>query len=80
MKEHLNASICIWCGNKLQEACVAHCQDEGRYRYLTPATLPHWEAPPGLPPFRELMELPAIERLALVYLALAYAQQERERE
>jgi hypothetical protein len=72
-------AICAWCGNKNQEVCVEHCQAERQYRYLEPATLPDWELSPELPPFRVLMALPAIERLALIYLAAAYIQRAAER-
>ena len=74
-----NPAICAWCGNKNQEVCVERCQAERQYRYLEPATLHDWEMAPELPPFRVLMALPAIERLALVYLAAAYMQRVAER-
>jgi hypothetical protein len=74
-----NPRICIWCANRGQEVCHTRCTTEGRYRFLVPATLAHWELPPELPPFRLLMELPAIERLALLYLAAEYAHRAAER-
>jgi hypothetical protein len=74
-----NRAICAWCGNKNQEVCVERCQAERQYRYLEPATLHDWELPPELPPFRVLMALPAIERLALIYLTAAYMQRAAER-
>ena len=55
----------------MQDVCV-ECEEEGQYTFLEPASLHHWELPPELPAFRELAELPAIERLAMVYLRLAY--------
>ena len=58
---------------------MASCQQEGHYRYLEPAPLASWEALPELPPFRELLELPAVERLALVYLAAFYERRQKER-
>ena len=51
---------------------MVDCQAEGRYRYLDPAPLPHWEQPPELPPFRKLLDLTASERLAFVYLDAHY--------
>jgi hypothetical protein len=78
MAEEPNPAICAWCGNKNQEVCVERCQGEHQYRYLEPATLHDWESPPELPPFRVLMALPAIERLALIYLVAAYRQQAAE--
>ena len=80
MRETLNASICIWCANKMVDVCFERCQAEGRYRYLVPEHLADWELPPELPPFRELIELPAIERLALVYLAACYERQRLTKE
>ena len=74
-----NPAICAWCGNKDQEVCVERCQAERQHRYLEPATLHDWEMAPELPPFRVLMALPAIERLALIYLAAAYMQRAAER-
>jgi hypothetical protein len=72
MKETLNPRICAWCANKGQEVCYAHCQEELRYRYLVPASLARWESPPELPPFRDLLDYPAVERLALIYLCTCY--------
>jgi hypothetical protein len=74
-----NPAVCAWCGNKNQEVCVERCQAERQYRYLEPATLHDWELPPELLSFRVLMALPAIERLALIYLATAYMQRQAER-
>ena len=79
MKEGLNPAICAWCANKGQQVCLESCVPEGRYRYLAPAGLADWELPPELPPFRELMDLPAIERLALVYLAAVYERRMAEK-
>jgi hypothetical protein len=70
-----NMGICVWCRNKTVDVCLALCQPEGRYRYLEPETLADWESIPELPPFPELLDLPASERLALVYLSLYYRQQ-----
>ena len=75
----INPAICAWCANKQQEVCVERCQEEGSYRYLEPATLAHWELPPELPSFRVLMALPALERLALIYLAVVYERRQAER-
>ena len=76
MKER-NLKICTWCINREQEACVEKCQPEGSYRYLEPDGLSDWEQPPELPPFRELVDLSARERLALIYLNSVYRQTER---
>ena len=70
----LNMGICIWCANREQEVCVERCRQEGKYRYLVPEALADWEEPPELPPFRELVDLPARERLGLIYLDAAYRQ------
>lgn len=80
MNPELNAAICAWCGNRYQEVCLTRCQEELRYRYLEPAPLSSWELPPELPPFRELVDLPAAERLALIYLAAVYAQRTTEQD
>jgi hypothetical protein len=66
--------ICRWCANRTRDVCFERCQAEGRYRYLEPEPEPVWRAPFALPPFRELVDLPAAERLALLYLAAHYAQ------
>jgi len=58
------------------DVCLEECQAEGRYRYLEPDTLEDWEPGPRLPPFRELLDLPASERLALIYLSTYYSEQE----
>ena len=68
-----NMGICVWCGNRGYEMCLP-CQQEGRYRHLEPALLEPWEGPPELPAMRELVDLPAPERLALVWLSIRYHQ------
>ena len=78
MKETLNPRICLYCANQGQEVCMAPCQQEGHYRYLEPALLASWEALPELPPFRDVLELPAVERLALIYLAAVYERRTKE--
>lgn len=70
-----NMRVCIWCANRNQEVCVEVCQMEGKYRYLEPELPRPWELPPELPPFRELVDLPAGERLALIYLSAFYKQE-----
>ena len=79
MNEMPNQAICVWCANRQQEVCVTRCEQEGRYRYLEPAPLASWEQPPELPRFRDLMMLPATERLALIYLAAVYERREAQR-
>jgi len=66
--------ICRWCAAAIRDVC-ARCAAEGRYRYLEPEPPPVWKRPFALPPFRELVDLPAAERLALLYLAAYYAQE-----
>jgi len=76
MTKARNMAICIWCRNRTVDVCLAHCQPEGRYRYLEPDTLEFWEPGPRLPPVRELLELPAVERFALIYLSAYYHSQQ----
>ena len=68
-----NMRICVWCGNRSCEVCLP-CQQEGRYRNLEAAPLDPWEQPPELPAMRELVDLPAQERLALIWLSVRYIQ------
>ena len=69
-----NMRICVWCGNRDRQACMA-CQLEGEYyRHLEPAPLESWEQPPELPAMRELVDLPAQEKLALIWLSVRYCQ------
>jgi hypothetical protein len=70
-----NMHICVWCRNKTVDVCLAKCQPEGRYHYLEPDDLESWEPGPRLPPFRELVEMPPHERLALIYLSAHYGEQ-----
>jgi len=70
--------ICTYCANKLHDVCVA-CSEEGRYRFLEADTLASWESPPELPSMREVVDLPAAERLALLWLAVRFAERERVR-
>ena len=71
-----NMGICIWCRNRMVDVCLEKCQAEGRYRYLEPDDLESWEPGARLPPFRELMDLPAHERLALIYLSAYYSERD----
>ena len=70
---HHNTRICVWCGNRSREMCLP-CQQEGKYRHLEPAPLDPWEQPPELPAMRELVDLPAEERLTSVSLSIRYSQ------
>jgi hypothetical protein len=70
-----NMRICVWCRNRTGDICLEKCQPEGRYRYLEPDTPESWEAGPELPSFIELVDLPAPDRLALIYLSLYYREQ-----
>ena len=78
-KRTRNERICVWCRNRMVDVCPTACQPEGRYRYLDPDELEIWEAGPELPPFRELVDLPAVERLALLYLTACYQARALER-
>jgi hypothetical protein len=71
-----NEGICVWCRNKTVDVCLALCQPEGHYRYLEPDVLEDWEPGPRLPPFCKLVDLPAYERLALIYLSAYYGAQD----
>lgn len=74
-----NMSICSWCSNRQREDCAA-CQAEGKYRHLVPELPASWELPPSPPPFRELVDLPAGERLAIIYLVIYYLDWQSKRE
>ena len=67
-----NEAICAYCVNRGGEACTTRCRPEGRYRYLEPETLDHWELPPELPPYREMVDLPAPEVRAIIWLHAYY--------
>ena len=69
-----NMRICVWCGNRDHQVCMS-CQQEGKYRHLEAAPLDPWEQPPELPAMRELVDLPARERLALIWLNIRYWDQ-----
>ena len=79
-KRERNERICIWCRNRMVEVCLTACQPEGRYRNLEPDELQDWEAGPELPPFRDLVDLSAAERLALLYLSACYHERALHRE
>lgn len=70
----MNPKICLYCANRTVDVCV-DCAEEGAYRYLSPERLPSWESPPQLPPMRELVDWPAYERLAIVYLVSWYQRE-----
>ena len=69
----VNPEICIWCRNRMQDVCPP-CQEEGKYRWLEPETLADWELPPELPPMRKLVDCPAADRLAIIWLNASYRQ------
>lgn len=71
-----NMRICRWCQYSMVDVCLEKCQPEGRYRYLKPNELMEWESIPHLPPFRDLVDLSAHERLALLYLSAYYSEQD----
>ena len=68
MESH--GTVCVWCANRDHEVCEP-CGQEG-LRYLVPEPLPTWEAAPTLPPMRDLVGMAPWQRLAWLYLALAY--------
>lgn len=74
----INPNICPWCANKTTDVCE-ECGKEGRYRFLEADSLPQWETPPELPSMRHLVDMPAAERLAIIWLAARYAERERTR-
>lgn len=71
----LDPRICTWCINRDREICIEECAPEGKYRYLEPVALEHWEPPPPLPPFCELVDSPAYAKLAFVFLGLHYLRE-----
>lgn len=70
----MNPKICLYCANRTTDVCPK-CREEGVYRYLSPEVLPLWEAPPKLPPMRELVDWKAADRLAMVYLVSWYQRE-----
>ena len=75
MAERLNGAsqeICIWCVNQNRETCIAECAPEGNFRHLAPEALEPGEMGPELPPMRQLVDKPAEERLAIVWLNSHY--------
>lgn len=42
-------------------------------------TLHSWEQPPELPSMRQLVDMPAADRLALMYITIMLEQRERTR-
>jgi len=71
-RKERNMNLCIWCSNQFRDVCVRECQRQCHYQYLEPEEIESWETPPKLPSFRELLALPAEERLAIIYLVLYY--------
>jgi hypothetical protein len=72
--------ICIWCGNNNRDVCQEECQPEGKYRHLAPVPPDPWEVAPSPPDFRELVDLPAAERLAVLWLSVYYLDRAHKRE
>ena len=70
-------AICAYCVNRGNDACNTECRPEGKYRYLEPETLDHWELPPELPPFRKLVDMGGAEVRAIIWLH-AYYQSRRD--
>ena len=67
-----NMAICNYCLNRNTYECEFECQPEGRYRYLEPEPLPAWEMPPELPPYREMVDMPAADVRAMIWLHAYY--------
>jgi hypothetical protein len=65
-------AICNYCLNRNKYECEFECQPEGKYRYLEPEPLPQWEAPPPLPPYREVADMPLEDALATIWLHAYY--------
>lgn len=78
MEKQVNPKICLYCINRTSSVCEV-CQTEGRYRFLEVETLPNWEPLPELPSMREIVDLPASERLAILWLHVRYGERERTR-
>ena len=70
----VSREICIWCANQNRDVCVEECRPEGKYRHLVPEALEPGEMGPELPPMRELIDKPAEERLAVVWLNSYYKE------
>ena len=69
-------AICNYCLNRNTYECEFECQPEGKYRYLEPEPLPQWEAPPQLPPYREVADMPLEDALAIIWLHAYYRDPE----
>jgi len=67
-----NMAICNYCLNQNKYECGFECQPEGRYRYLEPEPLLDWEMPPELPPYREMVDMPAADVRAMIWLHAYY--------
>ena len=67
-----NMAICNYCLNRNKYECQSECLPEGRYRYLEPEPLPAWEMPPELPPYREMVDMPAADVRAMIWLHAYY--------
>jgi hypothetical protein len=67
-------AICNYCLNRNTYECESECQSEGKYRYLEPEPLPQWEMPPQVPSFRVLVDMPAADVLATIWLHAYYLE------
>ena len=67
-----NMAICNYCLNRNTYECEFECQPEGRYRYLEPEPLLGWEMPPELPPYRIVVDMPAADVQAMIWLHAYY--------
>ena len=75
-KPRRRMAICNYCLNRNKYECEKGCQPEGKYRYLEPEPLPQWEAPPQLPPYREVADMPLEDALAIIWLHAYYRDPE----
>ena len=71
-------AICLWCANNYRDVCFEACQPERNYRYLVPQPPSEWHLRFSPPPFRKVVDLPAAERLALLWLMVYYLDQENK--
>ena len=72
----IDRRICTWCANQGNESCFS-CATEGLYREFTPAPLEEWEQPPRFT-MKEMLDMPAVTRLAAITLKLEYLAQFQE--
>ena len=72
----LRIAVCGSCRNHRKEMCVTECVPKGLFHCLEPVTLDEWDTHPTFPLMKDLIELRAVTRLALVSLAGHYLREE----